>query len=59
MQPIRRRQGDVVTKTQIKKLETILAKLETLEHEVKVGRVREYLHSGKNELLSALRASDK
>lgn len=49
----------MTTKAQIKKLETILGKLENLEHEVQDRRVREYLHAGKNELLSALRATDK
>lgn len=47
-----------MNKAQIKKLETILGKLENLEHQISDSRIRERLHAGKNELLSALRASD-
>ena len=47
-----------MTKQQIKKLETILARLESLEHETADTRVRGYLHDGKSDLLAALRAAD-
>lgn len=43
-----------MTKAQIKKLETILGKLENLENEVADPSIRDRLHSGKNEILRAL-----
>jgi hypothetical protein len=47
-----------MTQRQIRKLETILGKLEALEHETTDRVAREALHSGKNALLIALRCSD-
>ncbi len=47
-----------VTKAQVKKLETILGKLENLERQVADDRIRERLHAGKNELLDALSMSE-
>lgn len=42
-----------MTKAQLKKLETVLAKLEALENEVADRGARERLRAGKNELLRA------
>lgn len=44
-----------MTKAQIKKLETVLAKLEALQGQVASERARELLGKGKNELLYALK----
>ena len=43
-----------MTKAQIKKLHTVLAKLETLENQVADRGIRERINSGKRELLRAL-----
>lgn len=44
-----------MTRAQMRKLETILTKLEALENEVKDADVRGSLGDGKSELLRALR----
>lgn len=49
-----------MTQAQIKKLHTILVKLETLEFSgVKSGTVRDYLSEGKNRLIDALTAAER
>lgn len=47
-----------MTRAQIRKLESLLGKLEALENETTDARVREYLHRAKNELLTALRRAE-
>lgn len=47
-----------MTKAQIKKLHTILDKLESLQAQVGTDRARELLGKGKDELLYALREFD-
>lgn len=48
-----------MTKAQIKKLETILGKLENLQNQVSDASIRDRLGSGKNELLRALSAAER
>lgn len=45
-----------MNKEQVKKLETILGKLEALENQVNDNRIRERLSSAKRELMRALPA---
>lgn len=47
-----------MTKAQIKKLESIIGKLEMLENQTNDRSIRDKLNSGKNELLRALRMTD-
>jgi ABC-type transport system involved in cytochrome c biogenesis ATPase subunit len=47
-----------MTKAQIRKLETILGKLEALQNEVESPAIRGRLGDGKKELLRALSESD-
>lgn len=46
-----------MTGAEIKKLETILANLETLQHQVKDAMTKDMLGNAKSELLRALRAN--
>lgn len=48
-----------MNKAQLKKLNTILEKLESLQNEVKDEAIREELGNGKNRLIVALRLADK
>lgn len=48
-----------MTKAQIKKLETVLAKLEALQNEVADRAIAERLGYGKSELLRALSAAER
>jgi len=48
-----------MTKAQIKKLETVLAKLENLQNQVADRSIRERLGAGKNELLRALSEAER
>ena len=44
-----------MTKAQIKKLESILSRVECLQNEVSDASIKDYIGKAKNELLSALR----
>jgi hypothetical protein len=48
-----------MTKAQIKKLETVLAKLESLQNSVADSAIRERLGRGKSELLTALTMAER
>ncbi len=47
-----------MSKAQIRKLETILGKLENLEQVVLDREINEWIHAGKNELLRALNLAE-
>lgn len=48
-----------MSKSQIRKLETILAKLEALQHQVQDDILRATLGAGKRELIAAWRAATR